>query len=138
MSELQEKYRWIEYHKWKFKSRTFTALTGQNKCPVLMTRVEFGILGCYNKHKRSPFETFYVGGDGMSGYSYNYATETIGLRGYDNGSLTPVATRATPTTASRWSCAIPSCWATPPTSMAWPSSRAVMRGTTSRTSTPST
>ena len=43
----------------------------------------------YNRHKRSPFETFYVGGDGMSGYSSTYATETIGLRGYDNGSLTP-------------------------------------------------
>ncbi|MCR5819632.1 MAG: outer membrane protein assembly factor BamA [Bacteroidaceae bacterium] len=87
--ELQQKYKWIEYHKWKFKSRTFTALTGQNKCPVLMTRVEFGILGSYSPHKRSPFETFYMGGDGMSGYSYSYATETIGLRGYDNGSLTP-------------------------------------------------
>ena len=87
--EMQEKYRWIEYHKWKFKSRTFTALTGGNKCFVLMTRVEFGILGHYNKNKRSPFETFYVGGDGTSGYSTNYATETIGMRGYDNGSLTP-------------------------------------------------
>ena len=87
--EMQEKYRWIEYHKWKFKTRTYTALTGGNKCFVLMTRVEFGILGHYNKDKRSPFETFYVGGDGMSGYSTNYATETIGMRGYDNGSLTP-------------------------------------------------
>ena len=89
MSELQDKYQWIEYHKWKFKSRTYTALSSKTKCPVLSTRVEFGILGHYNADKRSPFETFYVGGDGMSGYSYNYATETIGLRGYDNGSLTP-------------------------------------------------
>jgi outer membrane protein insertion porin family len=87
--EMQEKYRWIEYHKWKFKSRTFTALSGNDKCFVLMTRVEFGILGHYNKNKRSPFETFYVGGDGTSGYSTTYATETIGMRGYDNGSLTP-------------------------------------------------
>ena len=87
--EMQEKYRWIEYHKWKFKSRTFTALSGQEKCFVLSTRVEFGILGHYNKNKRSPFETFYVGGDGTSGYSTTYATETIGMRGYDNGSLTP-------------------------------------------------
>lgn len=87
--ELQDKYRWIEYHKWKFKARTFTALTRGSKCLVLMTRVEFGILGHYNKNKKSPFETFYVGGDGTSGYSYSYATETIGLRGYDNGSLTP-------------------------------------------------
>ncbi len=89
MSELQKKYRFIEYHKWKLKYRTFTALSRGVKCPVLMTRVEFGLLGSYSKDKKSPFETFYVGGDGMSGYSYNYATETIGLRGYDNGSLTP-------------------------------------------------
>ena len=88
-TELQEKYRWIEYHKWKFKSRTFTQLTPGEKCLVLMTRVEFGLLGHYNQYKKSPFETFYVGGDGTSGYSYNYGTETIGLRGYDNGSLTP-------------------------------------------------
>ena len=87
--EQQEKYRWIEYHKWKFKSRTFTALTGGQKCLVLMTRAELGILGSYNKDKKSPFETFYMGGDGMSGYSTSYAEETIGLRGYENGSLTP-------------------------------------------------
>lgn len=87
--ELQEKFRWIEYHKWKFKARTFTQLSPGNKCLVLMTRVEFGLLGHYNQYKKSPFETFYVGGDGTSGYSYNYGTETIGLRGYDNGSLTP-------------------------------------------------
>ena len=86
--ELQEKYRWIEYHKWKFKTRTFTPLTNGQKCLVLMTRVELGLLGHYNKHKISPFETFYVGGDGMSGYSSGYAEETIGLRGYENGSLT--------------------------------------------------
>ena len=85
--ELQDVYRWIEYHKWKFKSRTFTALTGGQKCFVLMTRVEMGLLGSYNSNKRSPFETFYVGGDGMSGYSYGYSEETIGLRGYENGSL---------------------------------------------------
>lgn len=85
--EAQEKYRWIEYHKWKFKFRNFTALTSAVKAPVLMTRVEFGILGAYNSHKKSPFETFYVGGDGMSGYSSGYATETIALRGYENGSL---------------------------------------------------
>jgi outer membrane protein insertion porin family len=90
-AELQEKYRWIEYHKWKFKTRTFTALTSGQKCLVLMTRVELGILGAYNKFKKSPFETFYVGGDGMSGYSTGYAEETIGLRGYDNGSISNTA-----------------------------------------------
>ena len=88
-SELQEKFRWIEYHKWKFKTRSYTPLTNGQKCLVLMTRVEMGLLGHYNKDKRSPFETYYVGGDGMSGYSSGYAEETIGLRGYENGSLTP-------------------------------------------------
>ena len=87
--ELQEKYKWIEYHKWKFKSRTFTALNSAQKCFVLMTRAEIGILGSYNNNKKSPFETFYVGGDGMSGYSTSYAEETVGLRGYENGSLPP-------------------------------------------------
>lgn len=87
--EQQEKYRWIEYHKWKFKSKTYTALTNGQKCLVLMTRVEMGILGSFNKHKKSPFETYYMGGDGMTGYSTSYAEETIGLRGYENGSLTP-------------------------------------------------
>src|SRR5574344_581791 len=85
--ELQDKYRWIEYDKWKFKSKTYTALSGGNKCFVLMTRVELGLLGAYNKYKTSPFETYYVGADGMSGYSTGYAEETIGLRCYENGSL---------------------------------------------------
>ena len=85
--EAESMYRWIEYHKWKFKSKTYTALTSGKKCPVIMTRFEFGLLGHYNKHKKSPFETFYMGGDGMTGYSSNYASETIALRGYENGSL---------------------------------------------------
>lgn len=87
--ELQEKYRWIEYHKWKFRARTYTALTSGQKCLVLMARVELGILGSYDSNKKSPFETYYMGGDGMSGYSTTYAQETIALRGYENGSLTP-------------------------------------------------
>ena len=84
-------YNWIEYHKWKFKAKTYTALmdyTTHPKSLVLMSRVEFGLLGHYNKYKKSPFETFDVGGDGMTGYS-SYATESIALRGYENSSLTP-------------------------------------------------
>ncbi|SHF52664.1 BamA/OMP85 family outer membrane protein [Dysgonomonas macrotermitis] len=87
-TESGEKYRWVEYHKWKFKSKTFVSLMPSiQKTPVLMTRAEYGFVGYYNKHKKSPFETFYMGGDGMSGYSSGYATETIGLRGYENGSI---------------------------------------------------
>ena len=83
------KFKFIEYHKWKFKAKLFSPLApaAVKRTPVLMTRVEYGFLGSYNKHKRSPFETFYMGGDGMSGYSSTYATETIGLRGYENGSI---------------------------------------------------
>ena len=88
-SDMQKKYKWIEYHKWKFNSKFYTPLSGAKKCFVLMTRMDFGFLGHYNKYKKSPFETFYVGGDGMSGYSTSYYQETIGLRGYDNGALTP-------------------------------------------------
>ena len=88
-NEAASMYKWIEYHKWKFRAKTYTPLMDIKKCPVIMTRTEFGILGHFNKYKRSPFETFYVGGDGMTGYSYNYASETIALRGYENGALTP-------------------------------------------------
>jgi len=86
------KYEWIEFHKWKFKGKVFIPLANPDvvkKTPVIMGRAEYGFLGSYNPNKRTPFETFYVGGDGMTGYSSIYATETIGLRGYENGSLTP-------------------------------------------------
>ena len=84
-----DKYRFIEYHKWKFKAKIFSPLAPLTvkRTPVLMSRVEFGFLGMYDKNKKTPFETFYMGGDGMSGYSSTYATETIGLRGYENGSI---------------------------------------------------
>jgi len=82
-----DKYKWIEYHKWKFSAKMFTPLTKDEKL-VLMARAEYGFLGYYNKNKRSPFEKFYVGGDGMSGYT-TAGTEIVGLRGYESGSLTP-------------------------------------------------
>ncbi|MDE5751359.1 MAG: BamA/TamA family outer membrane protein, partial [Duncaniella sp.] len=86
----RELYQWIEYWKLRFLSRTYTPLTNPDGkyTLVLMTRADVGLLGSYNKYLKSPFETFYVGGDGMSG-SYTYAQETIALRGYDNGQLTP-------------------------------------------------
>lgn len=86
-----EKYNWIEYHKWKFKSAWYTTIVGKL---VLYTNAELGYLGYYNKTiGPSPFESFQLGGDGLSGYNM-YGTETIALRGYDNGvnnrgSLTP-------------------------------------------------
>ena len=86
----KELYKWIEYWKLKFQARTYTPLTDPDGrwTLVLMTRADIGLLGSWNRYLKSPFETFYVGGDGMSG-SYTYATETIALRGYDNGQFTP-------------------------------------------------
>ena len=84
----QEKYKWIEYHKWTFTGKMFTPLTSNDKSLVLMTRAMFSYLGHYNKEVKSPFETFYMGGDGMSAYT-SYGTDYIAMRGYESGSLTP-------------------------------------------------
>ena len=86
----KEMYKCIEYYKVKFKSKTYTPLTDPNGqwTLVLMTRADFALLGSWNKHFKTPFETFYFGGDGMSG-SYTYATETVAMRGYENGQFTP-------------------------------------------------
>ena len=82
-----EKYNLLEYHKWKFSGKVFTPLTPDAKL-ILMTRAEFGYLGHYNKNVKSPFESYYMGGDGMSSYS-SYSTEYVSMRGYQSGSLTP-------------------------------------------------
>ena len=82
-----EKYHLLEYHKWKFSGKVFTPLSADSKL-VLMARAEFGYLGHYNKNAKSPFESYYMGGDGMSSYS-SYSTEYIAMRGYQSGSLTP-------------------------------------------------
>lgn len=82
----KERYKWIEYHKWKFSAAQYVKLVGDL---VLMARAQFGYLGYYNRNwGYSPFEGFLVGGDGMSGYS-TYGSDVISLRGYENYSLTP-------------------------------------------------
>lgn len=86
MQSSQDRYKWIEYHKWTFKGAIYTKLVGDL---VLMARAQFGYLGYYNRNwGYSPFEGFRVGGDGMSGYD-TYGSEIVSLRGYENYSLTP-------------------------------------------------
>ena len=88
LQSSEQRYKWIEYHKWSFKGEIFTKLVGDL---VLMARAQFGYLGYYNrKWGYSPFEGFRVGGDGMSGYD-TYGSEIVALRGYENYSLTPTA-----------------------------------------------
>jgi len=82
----EDKYKWVEYHRWMFKADWYYALMGDL---VLMTRMHYGFLGHYNNDiGPSPFESFDVGGDGLSGYNL-YGRETIAQRGYPNQSLTP-------------------------------------------------
>jgi outer membrane protein insertion porin family len=82
-----DKYKWVEYHRWMLKADWFHALLGDL---VLMVRAQFGYLGHYNDDiGPSPFEGFDLGGDGLSGYNL-YGRETIAQRGYPNRSLTPV------------------------------------------------
>jgi outer membrane protein insertion porin family len=92
MTSDVERYKLVEYYKIKFKSKVFIPLLplpqygGPQRTPVLMSRVEVGWIGDYNKYKKSPFGTFYVGGSGMTG-GYSYYQETIALRGYSDGEI---------------------------------------------------
>lgn len=83
----QDRYRWIEFHKWQFKAQWFQALS-KNSNLVLMLKAEMGYLGSYNKYKVSPFNRYQVGGDGMSGYNM-YGIDIISMRGYEDGALDP-------------------------------------------------
>ena len=84
----QVKYKWIEFHKWTFKADYYYPISKNDKL-VLNSRFAFGYLGHYNNDiGPSPFEYYYQGGDGMTGYSF-YGRDVIAQRGYDMGSLTP-------------------------------------------------
>ena len=81
-----ERYKWIEMHKWKFKAAWYSELYEKL---VLMTRVRFGYLGYYNENiGPTPFHRFYLGGDGLGTYNFD-SREIVGMRGYKNESLTP-------------------------------------------------
>lgn len=84
----EERYKWIEFHKWHLKAQWFVALS-RNQNLVLMAKAEMGYLGNYNRNKVSPFERFEVGGDGMSGYNI-YGIDIISMRGYEDGALDPI------------------------------------------------
>ena len=80
----QEKFRWLEFYKVKFKGSWYTRLFDKL---VLRTHTEFGFLGAFNNDRGViPFDRFFLGGDGMSQYAMD-GRETISLRGYPNQSL---------------------------------------------------
>ncbi len=89
----REKFKWLEYHKWKFRTNWYTTLVGDL---ILSTRLRFGFLGYYNSDiGQPPFERFYLGGDGLSGWEID-GREIIALRGYDDYSLTPMDAQRQP------------------------------------------
>ena len=88
----QDRFRWVEYHKWKVKAEWYTPLTqsaGENpRTLVLRTHAGIGLIGQYNRAVGlSPFERFYLGGVFLSGFVLD-GREIINLRGFDDLSLT--------------------------------------------------
>ncbi|MEN2283981.1 POTRA domain-containing protein [Algoriphagus sp. SE2] len=85
----QEKYKWLEYHKWMFDASIYTPLFGSSKF-VASARAHMGFLGSYgNSIGIIPLERFVMGGDGMTFNNFALGQEIIGLRGYENQSITP-------------------------------------------------
>jgi len=84
----EERFKWLEYHKWNFDSKYYLTLVGKL---VLAARAHFGFLGSYtNEVGVGPFERFQLGGDGLTGQNFLLGTDIIGLRGYPNNSITPL------------------------------------------------
>ena len=88
MGEIdQERYKWLEFYKIKFKADWYTKVVGKL---VLRPSLEFGFLGAYNNDRGViPFERFFVGGDGLGSYSLD-GRESVALRGYENQSIQPL------------------------------------------------
>lgn len=86
----KERYRFTEYHKWKFEAQWFQAITSNRKL-ILKAQTQFGFLGQYNQNVgQSAFERFKLGGDGMQGFDFLQGSEVIAMRGYQNNAVVPV------------------------------------------------
>ena len=84
----EEKFKFIEFHKWKFDAEWFHTIAGKL---VLRTRTNFGFLGLYDRDLGiTQFERFWVGGSGLTGFNLD-GRELIALRGYQDNSLTPIS-----------------------------------------------
>ena len=87
-NKIAENYKWLEYYKLSVKGKWYTSFTDKL---VLMSNAEFGFLGYYNSEVGlSPFERYFVGGDGIAVFQLD-GREVIGLRGYQNNALSPIA-----------------------------------------------
>ena len=89
----KEKYRFTEYHKWKFESQWFQRIYGKL---ILKAQAQFGFLGIYNQAVgQSAFERFKLGGDGMQGFDFLQGSEIIAMRGYANNAIIPAGSNPT-------------------------------------------
>ncbi|MBY0432741.1 MAG: BamA/TamA family outer membrane protein [Cyclobacteriaceae bacterium] len=96
IKDVNERYRWLELHKWMMDAKFYLKLLGSSKPTgrslVLEARAHFGFIGTYSKALTpGPFERFYVGGAGLAGgfNSFVLGQEIVGLRGYPDNSVTP-------------------------------------------------
>ncbi len=95
-----ERYKYLEYFKIKAHAEWFFPLSPDGKL-VLRSRIGFGYMGAYNKDKGlTPFDRFYMGGSGLTGYGAIGGREIVALRGYEERSLSssvgdPIATKLT-------------------------------------------
>jgi outer membrane protein insertion porin family len=81
------RYQWVEYHKWAFRAFLYKPVIGNL---VVALKFRYGFLGAYDPTIGvTPFERYFLGGDGLSGYNNMDGREIIGFRGYTNESLTP-------------------------------------------------
>ncbi len=88
-----DRFKFQEYHKWKFDSQIFQKVAGKL---VLKAQAQFGFLGFYNAAVGQPaFERFRLGGDGLQGFDFLQGSEVIGLRGYANNSIVPQGANTT-------------------------------------------
>ena len=84
----KQRYKFTEYHKWKFESQWYQRLAGKF---VIKAQAQFGFLGLYNQAVgQSAFERFKLGGDGMQGFDFLQGSELIAMRGYANNTVIPV------------------------------------------------
>ena len=83
----EDKFKWMEYHKWGLNASWYQTVIGDL---VVSVRSRYGFLGLYNRDIGiTPFERYFLGGDGLSGYNNLDGREIIAFRGYSNESMTP-------------------------------------------------
>jgi outer membrane protein insertion porin family len=90
-ANAEERYKWVEFHKWMFDTKYYLPLDNKKKL-VLEAKAHFGFIGGFTSEAGiGPFERFYLGGDGLAGgfNSFLLGQDVIGLRGYENNHITP-------------------------------------------------